>query len=75
MAANLQSPLHQKKDELLDLFKEALRTIGLNDLEIDSIHLRVSKRPLICPPGETAVWGPIERPNGLVTYGWICRKS
>jgi hypothetical protein len=75
MATNLQSPLHDKKDELLELITQAFHTVGLDDFDISSIRLRVSNRGRICPPGQTAVWEPIEHPNGSVTYQWVCRRS
>lgn len=74
-SGNLQSPLHEKKDELLELVNEAFRTIGLIDFDLASIHLRATKRGLSCPPGQTAVWEAVEHPDGSVTYEWVCRKS
>lgn len=73
MATSFKSPLHDKKDELLDLIKEAFKTVGLEDFDVSSISLRASNRGRICPPGETAVWEPVEHPNGSVTYQWVCR--
>ena len=70
-----QSPLHEKKDELLELVNEAFRTIGLTGFDLASIHLRATKRGHACPPGQTAVWEAIEHPDGSVTYEFVCRKS
>lgn len=74
-SSGLNSPLQEKKHELLELVNEAFRTIGLTDFDLASIHLRVSKRGGICPPGQTAFWEAIEHADGSVTYGWVCRKS
>ena len=74
MTAKFKSPLHEKKDELLELITEAFKTVGLDNFDISSIRLRISNRGRICPPGQTAVWEPVEHPNGSVTYQWVCRK-
>jgi diketogulonate reductase-like aldo/keto reductase len=60
-------------DEVLKQLNETLRQVGLDlDLDISSIHLR-AKQPLVCPPGQSAVWEAVEHPDGSVSYQWVCR--
>lgn len=73
MADNDLQQLQTQKDDLLNLVTEALRSVGLHDLDIGSIRLNVKKEGPLCPPGKTAVWEQIEHPDRSVSYQWVCK--
>jgi hypothetical protein len=73
MASNdLQEQFEARKDDMIDLIKEALKTVGLDDLHLSSIHLNVKRAP-VCPPGTTAVFEAVHHPDGSVSYQLVCR--
>jgi hypothetical protein len=62
-----------RKDDLLELVKEALRKAGLQDLDIKVIHVDITKRGPVCPAGQTAVWEGVPHPDGSIVFQWICK--
>ena len=64
--------LTQKSDELRKLVNDALEDWEI-DMDVELINLR-AKRVRQCPPGYKLVWGPVEHPDGSVTYEWLCKK-
>jgi hypothetical protein len=70
--SDLQTVFEAKKDDMLELIKQALKTVGLDELHLKSIHLNVKKAP-VCPPGTTAVYEAVQHPNGSVSYQLVCK--
>ena len=70
--SDLQTVFEAKKDDMLELIKQALKTVGLDELQLRSIHLNVKSGP-VCPPGTTAVYEAVQHPNRSVSYQLICK--
>jgi hypothetical protein len=70
---DLQQRLETRKDDVLDLVKEALRKAGLHDINIKSIHVDITRRAPICPPGQTPVWEAVPQPDGSFVYKHVCK--
>jgi hypothetical protein len=65
--------LTSQKDDVLKLFRKALDDGGFSDVDISSVELFVRERTHTCPDGTPAEWKPVRRPNGTVTFQWVCK--
>ena len=72
MSTELPTQFDPKKDEMLDLIKKALKTLGLDDFHLGSIHLN-ARRGRVCPPGTTEVFEVVHHPDGSVSYQSVCK--
>ena len=72
-AHDLHQRLLLQKQQVLQLFREALDSAGLADVNVDSVNVLVRERTRECPDGKTAVFEPTVQPDGSVTYEWVCR--
>ncbi|HKG22235.1 MAG TPA: hypothetical protein VKC34_10070 [Blastocatellia bacterium] len=70
---DLQQQLEARKDDVLDLVKMALRAAGLHNLDIKSIHVDMTRRAPICPPGKSPVWEAVPQPDGSIVYKHVCK--
>jgi hypothetical protein len=69
--ADSLSGLHAAKHIVLERVRDALRSAGLDDIDVKSIRFQMRVQQPTCPPGTVAVWGPRSVPGG-VEYAWRC---